>query len=55
MSNKKKPVTHVSKKDGTTWCGGKKVKDAPFDADACPKCAKLVRASFGKAKAKEDA
>lgn len=50
--SKRKPVTHVNKKDGTAWCGGKKPKSAPFDADACPKCAKIVRESFGKSEAK---
>jgi hypothetical protein len=53
MSAKK--VTHVSRKDGTTWCGDEKVAGTPFDADACPKCAKIVRASFGKSKKKAKA
>lgn len=39
----KKKVTHVNRKDGTTWCGAKPTKKAPFDADPCQKCKALVR------------
>lgn len=52
---KKKKLTHVTRKDGTTWCGAKPAKGTPFDADACPKCKALVRETFGKPKAKADA
>ena len=48
----KKKLMHVSYKDGTTWCGGKRAKDTPFDADACPKCKKLVGASIKPVKSK---
>lgn len=41
---------HVSKKDGTTFCGGKQQKGTPFDAPACKKCSAIVRESFGKSK-----
>lgn len=44
---KTKKVNHVSKKDGTTFCGKKQQKDAPFDAPACKECSAIVRESFG--------
>ena len=50
---KKKKLTHVNYKTGKTWCGGKRAKDTPFDADACPKCAKLVGESITKGKSKK--
>lgn len=45
---KKKKVTHIARKDGTTWCGTKPAKSTPFDADACPKCSALVREAITK-------
>ena len=44
----KAKVIHVTKKDGSAWCGTKTVKGAKFDAKACNKCKALVSATFDK-------